>query len=93
MPLLKIKRSSQITIPLELRKRFGLDEGDYLEASGIPDGILLRPVIVIDKTKNAPAQVKEDWGQQFSSWVASHQHIKAVALDDSREAMYGDDER
>lgn len=46
MPLLKIKRSAQVTLPLELRQRFHLAEGDYLDAEARPEGILLKPVAV-----------------------------------------------
>lgn len=44
MPLLKIKRSAQVTLPSELRQQFHLAEGDYLEAEARPEGILLKPV-------------------------------------------------
>lgn len=44
MPLLKIKRSAQVTLPLELRRQFHLAEGDYMEAEARPEGILLKPV-------------------------------------------------
>ncbi len=49
MVLLKLKRYAQITIPAELRKQFNLEEGDYLEAEAVKDGILLKPVTVMDQ--------------------------------------------
>lgn len=49
MALLKLKRYAQITIPAELRKQFNLEEGDYLEAEAVKDGILLKPVTVMDQ--------------------------------------------
>lgn len=49
MALLKLKRAAQITIPAELRKQFNLEEGDYLEAEAVKDGILLKPVTVMDR--------------------------------------------
>ena len=42
MALVRLKRAAQITIPAELRKRFHLEEGDYLEAEAVEDGILLK---------------------------------------------------
>src|SRR4051794_29317651 len=51
MALLKILRSSQITLPAELRRQFGLAEGDYLEAQAVKDGILLKPVSVIERQR------------------------------------------
>jgi AbrB family looped-hinge helix DNA binding protein len=100
MPLLKVKRAAQITIPLELRKQFHIDEGDYIEARALPEGILLIPVTVVDrKTAATPnpapdiASSPGDWATQFQSWVDSHSEIQTVLLDDSRAALYGDDER
>ncbi len=55
MALLKILRSSQITLPAELRRRFGLTEGDYLEAQAVEEGILLKPVSVVDRQKAGQA--------------------------------------
>ena len=49
MALLKLRRAAQITLPAELRRQFNLAEGDYLEAEAVKDGILLRPVSIIDR--------------------------------------------
>jgi AbrB family looped-hinge helix DNA binding protein len=49
MALVRMKRAAQITLPAELRKRFNLEEGDYLEAEAVADGILLKPIAVIDR--------------------------------------------
>ena len=49
MALLKLKRAAQITIPAELRKQFNLEEGDYLEAEAVEEGILLKPVTVMER--------------------------------------------
>lgn len=51
MALLKILRSAQITLPAELRRQFNLTEGDYLEAQAVTEGILLKPVSVIERQK------------------------------------------
>lgn len=49
MPLLQLRRHSQITLPAKIRKDLGLKEGDYIEAS-IKDGaIILKPKELIDK--------------------------------------------
>lgn len=44
--LVRLRRSSQITLPLDIREAAKLNDGDYLEASVTEDGILLRPVTV-----------------------------------------------
>jgi AbrB family looped-hinge helix DNA binding protein len=49
MALVKLRRSGQITLSAALRKRFGLSEGDYLEAEEVKDGILLKPVSVVER--------------------------------------------
>jgi AbrB family looped-hinge helix DNA binding protein len=49
MALVRLKKAAQITLPVELRKRFHLEEGDYLEAEAVEDGILLKPVSVMDR--------------------------------------------
>jgi AbrB family looped-hinge helix DNA binding protein len=51
MALVRLKKAAQITLPVELRKRFHLEEGDYLEAEAVEDGILLKPVAVIERQK------------------------------------------
>jgi AbrB family looped-hinge helix DNA binding protein len=51
MALVRLKKAAQITLPVELRKRFNLEEGDYLEVEAVEDGILLKPVSVIERQK------------------------------------------
>jgi len=57
MALLKILRSSQITLPVELRRQFGLAEGDYLEAHAVTEGIVLKPVSIVARQKAGHALV------------------------------------
>ncbi|MBL8192765.1 MAG: AbrB/MazE/SpoVT family DNA-binding domain-containing protein [Blastocatellia bacterium] len=47
--LLKIKKWSQITLPVEIRTELNLSEGDYLEIEKVEEGILLRPVVFQQK--------------------------------------------
>ena len=51
MALLKVLRAHQVTLPPALRKQFKLAPGDYVEAQATQDGILLKPVSVMDRTK------------------------------------------
>jgi AbrB family looped-hinge helix DNA binding protein len=45
--LVKVRRASQITLPLVIREAAKLEEGDYLEAEVTESGsILLRPVSI-----------------------------------------------
>ena len=49
MPLVKVSRSAQITLPAEVRKPLDIEEGDYLSVETVEGGILLKPVVVMDK--------------------------------------------
>lgn len=61
--LLKIKKWSQITIPVEIRTEFNLSEGDYLEVEQVEEGILLRPVVFQQKEVVVQEDVlsEEEW--------------------------------
>jgi antitoxin MazE len=47
MPLVKVKKHSQITIPTSIRRKFRIVEGDYLEIEDHGDGLILKPVKVV----------------------------------------------
>lgn len=49
MPLVTVKRKFQVTIPAKLRSGLDLREGDLMEATVVGDGILLRPMEVVDR--------------------------------------------
>lgn len=49
MSIVRVKRFAQVTLPPEVRKPFNLVEGDYLEAVTTEDGILLKPVAVVER--------------------------------------------
>ena len=47
MELMKIRKNYQLTIPRNLRSKFNLAEGDYVEVDARDEFIILRPVKVI----------------------------------------------
>lgn len=59
MSLLKLRKFAQVTLPADLRRKFNLAEGDFLEAEAVEKGILLKPVTVVEREKA--------WGQLFES--------------------------
>lgn len=50
MPLVKITRNRQVTIPKALFEELHLDEGDYVEIARQGDHLVLRPKRVVDKS-------------------------------------------
>jgi AbrB family looped-hinge helix DNA binding protein len=51
MALLKVLRAGQITLPADLRRRLRLGEGDYVEAEVVENGLLLKPVAMIERER------------------------------------------
>ena len=51
MPLTKLTRNGQVTLPAEARKALRLKEGDYLETEVVGDRLMLKPVAVVDRNK------------------------------------------
>lgn len=49
MSLVKVRRAAQITLPNDIRKALNVNEGDYLEIEIIGEGVLLKPVAVVDR--------------------------------------------
>ena len=47
MPVIRVKKHAQITIPNEIRKKFKLAEGDYLEIEEHNNELVLKPVTII----------------------------------------------
>lgn len=53
MPYIKIKQKFQITIPVSMRKKLNLLEGDILEIKEVNGDIILVPKILTKKENNA----------------------------------------
>lgn len=49
--LMRIRSAAQLTLPAEVRKALNVKEGDYLEASVVSDGVLLKPVSVVERDR------------------------------------------
>ncbi|MFH1596853.1 MAG: AbrB/MazE/SpoVT family DNA-binding domain-containing protein [Pseudomonadota bacterium] len=49
MPLVKILRHGQITLPKEIRKILGVEEGDLLEVGLENSRVFLQPKVLVDK--------------------------------------------
>ena len=51
MPISRIRGKGQLTLPKEIREAAHLEEGDPVEVEMTEQGILLRPMKVIDSTQ------------------------------------------
>jgi AbrB family looped-hinge helix DNA binding protein len=51
MPLTKVTRNGQVTIPSELRRQIGIEEGDLIELKAVGDHLILVPKKLIDKSQ------------------------------------------
>ena len=51
MPLIRIQKKGQFTIPTAIRSRLGLTDGDFFEVSVKATSIVLTPKLVIDRSK------------------------------------------
>ena len=51
MPLVKVIRHGQITLPSEIRLALNIKEGDYLEAELTKDRIVLKPTVVLNRSQ------------------------------------------
>ena len=64
MTLVRVRRLAQLTLPAEVRRALNVEEGDYLEAKIVKDGVLLKPVAVVERKRawqrlrQAAAQVR-----------------------------------
>jgi AbrB family looped-hinge helix DNA binding protein len=51
MPLTKVTRNGQVTIPAEMRREVGIEEGDLIELQVVGDHLILVPKKLIDKNQ------------------------------------------
>lgn len=71
MPLLKIKRFAQVTLPADIRKKLRLHEGDYLEVETRDNEIVLKPV-VLEKRERFPPPDEPDLRERLKQGALKH---------------------
>lgn len=52
MRLTRVTRNGQVTIPSELRRQVGIEEGDLIELEAVGDHLVLMPKKLIDKSQS-----------------------------------------
>jgi AbrB family looped-hinge helix DNA binding protein len=58
MTLMRVRRAAQLTLPADVRRALNVKDGDYLEAHVMKEGVLLKPVSVVER-KRAWASIKK----------------------------------
>jgi AbrB family looped-hinge helix DNA binding protein len=58
MTLMRVRRAAQLTLPADVRRALNVKDGDYLEAHVTKEGVLLKPVSVVDR-KRAWTSIKK----------------------------------
>ena len=48
MTIVKVKRNFQVTLPCDLRKKFNITEGDYMDVKIKEGGMFIKPVKIIN---------------------------------------------
>jgi len=85
MPLVKITRSRQVSIPKDLCEEMGLREGDYFEITRSGDELILRPMAVVDRAKAELAQLLEPvWERNKAADPATVAADVEAAVDEVR---------
>ena len=59
MPVVRVIRHGQITLPKEFREALGVKEGDLLEAEMKENQMVLKPKILIDKIPESEYELSE----------------------------------
>ncbi len=81
MTLMRIRNAAQLTLPAEVRKALNIKEGDYLEASIVSGGVLLKPVSVVERDRawtgivKATARVKDKGSRSKKSSLSEEKAI------------------
>lgn len=79
---IQIRGKGTVTLPIELRRKYGLDEGDIITLIDLGDGsFLLTPIVTqVDRLGDRVAQAMADAGVSLDEIL--------TALDDERERYY-----
>jgi len=72
MPLVKVLRHGQVTLPKEFREILGVMEGDFLEAEMDGSRIMLKPKAVVDREAVQSPDQAADESENWSKLAARH---------------------
>jgi AbrB family looped-hinge helix DNA binding protein len=52
MPIVKVTRNFQVTIPVEVREQLGIEKGDILEAVVQGKAVMFKPKVLLDRVSD-----------------------------------------
>lgn len=78
LKLVRIQEKGQITIPAEIRKRLGLEKGDFVAVLETPEGLLLSPRAArAIKALDEMGAILREQGVTLEDWMESGREIRA----------------
>ena len=51
MAVMRVRRMAQVVLPAEVQRALNVQEGDFLEAEIVKDGVLLKPLGVVQRKR------------------------------------------
>lgn len=75
--LVRVQEEGQVTLPTEVRERFGLKEGDLVAVVETPDGVLLSPqALALTRALDDLGAVLRESGVTLEEWIESGREIR-----------------
>jgi AbrB family looped-hinge helix DNA binding protein len=82
MPYVRVKQKYQVTIPVTMRNKLNLHEGDTLEIKESNGNLVLVPQIVTTRIKNIPTENKSPLLSMIGANSGSGLYKSAKDIDD-----------
>ena len=76
MPVVRVIRHGQITLPKEFRKALGVKEGDILEAEMKENQVVLKPKTLIDKIPESESELSEQGKAKIREAIEDYEKKK-----------------
>lgn len=78
MPVIKVIRNGQITLPKEFRDALGVKEGDILEAEMKDNQMVLKPKTLIDKIPESEFELSEQGTAKVKEALEDYEKKRVV---------------
>lgn len=59
MDAVKVGKRGAVIVPAKLRKRYGIEEGSFVTAEAVEEGVLLRPAVILPVERYSPERKAE----------------------------------